>query len=539
MESPPSLEGNYLAGRQALREQDMEAASGFFNKALTFQNEDEYLKQSAFQAALASGDMDKALELAAELAADPDNRIDAAWLVLAIDAMRNGDLTEARTMLDKTTPSGFNSFLKPVLMAWVILGQGDVEGAVAALDGLDRNEGFSVLKSYHLGLLAHASGDAELARSQYEAAMKGPAARAVRLVQSYGIFLMEQGEVDAARNLYEGYLERYPLSPTINQMLTDMDAGKPVEPLIRNPVEGMAEALYSSATIVGQEKINGVASTYAHFALMLKPDFPVAISLLAEIAEDRRNWGKALELYRKIPPTSQFGVNAETRAAWAEHKIGGSEAAIRKLEVLAKDNPDQIEPLVVLADLFRDNKDWKNAADAYGRAIDKSEGFPDRLWSLYYARGIAYERMDEWPAAEEDLLRALKLRPDHPQILNYLGYSWADRGEKLEQAKDMLIKAVSLRPRDGYIVDSLGWLYYRLNDFDNAVTQLENAVSLVPADPTINDHLGDAYWRVGRYDEARYQWQRSLWLEPEEDMIPLIEEKLKSGLEGLPDDATR
>ncbi len=131
-------------------------------------------------------------------------------------------------------------------------------------------------------------------------------------------------------------------------------------------------------------------------------------------------------------------------------------------------------------------------------------------------------------------MRSLELRPDHPQVLNYLAYSWVDRNENLDKAREMLIKAVSLRPRDGFIIDSLGWLYYRLGEYDNAVIQLEKAVSLEAADPTITDHLADAYWRVGRREEARYQWQRALWLDPAEDQVPVIEEKLKHGLVDAP-----
>ena len=94
----------------------------------------------------------------------------------------------------------------------------------------------------------------------------------------------------------------------------------------------------------------------------------------------------------------------------------------------------------------------------------------------------------------------------------------------------MLIRAVELRPEDGYIVDSLGWVYYRLGDYENAVVQLERAVELTPIDPTINDHLGDAYWRVGRYAEARFQWRRALSFNPDEEQRPLIEGKIERGL---------
>lgn len=528
--SPPSYEGRYLAGRQAFREKNTKAAGEYFEGALEVHSEDDILLRNAFQVALANGDLPRALELAQEINTRNTPNTDAANLVLGIDAIAKKDFDAALTFLQKTKATGFNILLKPVLTSWVHLGLGDVDTALKTLDDLDKYEGFKVLKSYHLALLAHVSGKTELARSQYTIAMKGPASRAVRLIQSHGAFLSEQGDNAGARTLFEEYQKKYPLSPTIGKLLEDLDAGKTVIAPISDPLSGAAEALYSSATIVGRDKANGVAATYAHFALMLKPDLEIAYALLAEISEDQKKWQQALDFYAHVPDTSPYSNNAKIRSSWINYKLGHTEQAIKNLEKMARDNPGGIEALVVLADLNRDLKKWDQAANAYGRAIDNIGVATSRLWSLHYARGIAYERLNKWPEAEADLLKALEFQPDHPQILNYLGYSWADRGENLEGAKNMLVKAVSLRPRDGYIVDSLGWLYYRVKDYENATIQLEKAVALQPEDPTINDHLGDAYWRVNRRDEARYQWQRALWLDPDEKLIPVIQDKLDSGL---------
>ncbi len=127
----------------------------------------------------------------------------------------------------------------------------------------------------------------------------------------------------------------------------------------------------------------------------------------------------------------------------------------------------------------------------YDEAIRRlqASGLPER-WTLFYSRGIALERSGQWKPAEADLLHALELKPDQPLVLNYLGYSWIDRGENLERGLKMIEKAVELRPEDGYIVDSLGWAHYRLGDYASAVQYLEKAIELVPEDPTINDHLG-------------------------------------------------
>lgn len=155
-------------------------------------------------------------------------------------------------------------------------------------------------------------------------------------------------------------------------------------------------------------------------------------------------------------------------------------------------------------------------------------------WSLFYVRGIAYERSKQWPKSEADLKQALELYPDQPLVLNYLGYSWIDQGINLDEGMKMIRRAVELRPDDGYIVDSLGWAHFKLGKYDDAVRELERAVELRPQDPVMNDHLGDAYWKVGRKLEAGFQWSHARDLKPEPDDLKKIEAKLKNGLPDAP-----
>ena len=526
---PSSYLGEYLAGREALREQDSTSALEYFEDALQERGEDGVLLNIALQAALSKGDIKRAISLAPKVI-ERNEDSSTAYLVMTIDSLSKKDYAAARGNLEKTAENGFNVLLKPLLMSWIKLGQGNVDGAFAELNALDKYNGFEALKQYQSALLSDVSGDKKLADLNFESAIAGPSGRAVRLIQAYGAYLDRNGRQTEARKLFGDYIEKYPLSPTIQLEIADLEAGRPLNPIANDPIEGAAEALYSAASIIGQERAVGVAATYIYFALQLKPDFPMGRMLLAETAEDRDKWQEALDLYSEINPNSAYGKNAQIRAAWVTYRLGRAEEAKDRLEQVAASNPNDIEALIVLADVGRDSKNWEEAARNYGRAIERLPEFQERHWSLFYARGIAYEQSKKWPLAEADLLKSLELRPDHPQVLNYLAYSWVDRNENLEQAKGMLIKAVSLRPRDGFIVDSLGWLYYRLGEYDQAVLQLEKAVSLEAADPTITDHLADAYWRVGRREEARYQWQRALWLDPTEDQVPIIKEKLKSGL---------
>jgi Flp pilus assembly protein TadD len=128
-------------------------------------------------------------------------------------------------------------------------------------------------------------------------------------------------------------------------------------------------------------------------------------------------------------------------------------------------------------------------------------------------------------------MRALEMQPENATVLNYLGYSWIDRGINLEEGFDLIRKAVALEPESGQIVDSLGWAHYRLGQYEEAVDYLERAVALEPGDPVLNDHLGDAYWKAGRQKEAGFQWRRALKLEPPPKEREAIELKLKGGIE--------
>ena len=174
---------------------------------------------------------------------------------------------------------------------------------------------------------------------------------------------------------------------------------------------------------------------------------------------------------------------------------------------------------------------FPEAVKAYDTAIARIGDLPASDWSLYYFRGIALERSDQWPKAELDFKKALELQPNQPYVLNYLGYTWVDKGVHLDEAMAMLKRAVDQKPDDGYIVDSLAWAYYHLGNYDKAVIYQEKAISLDPGDSVLNDHLGDIYWKLGRRDEARFQWQRALAFKPDADRVAPIEAKLQRGLD--------
>jgi tetratricopeptide (TPR) repeat protein len=206
-------------------------------------------------------------------------------------------------------------------------------------------------------------------------------------------------------------------------------------------------------------------------------------------------------------------------------------AGIVKMRALSVLQPKEADVWTALGDLLRSADQYQAAATAYDKAIAGIAQGDRRLIGLYYARGVSLERSNHWDAAESDFRAALKLNPDRADVLNYLGYSWVDKGQNLEEAVTMLEKARALRPLDGMIADSVGWAYYRLGRYPEAARALEEAVQLAPGAADVNDHLGDAYWRVGRKIDARFQWQHALQLNPDVKQKPIIERKLQFGLD--------
>ena len=521
--------GNYLAGRHAQKERDFSSASRLLEKALQDSPEDTRLLRRTFLTKLADGDIASSAEMAQKIAAT-EKSAPIAKLVLVVEAIKQGDLTAADAAL-KTFPNrGFSGFMKPLLQAWVLVGQGRGEDAKTALEPLKKQSGLRVLYELHAALISDVAGLPKVAEGHYKSAGENATRATLRVVQGLGRHLERLGEADKARALYAAYIKENPDSVVLTPAMKRLASGEKPAFLAANPAEGVSEALFNIASTMTRQNSAQLALIYGRLSIYLKPDFDLAQMLVAVILESMNRNADAIETYQSVKQTSPLHWAARLRIAGNLEALERDDEAIELLRVLTKEDPTRPGPLVSLGDLLRSDKRFEESIDAYDRAVSLLGDIEKRHWTILYSRGISLERARQWRRAELDFERALELNPEQPYVLNYLGYSWVDQGINLDRARKMIERAVELRPNDGYIVDSLGWVLYRLGDFKGAVEQLERAVELRSQDPTINDHLGDAYWRAGRQNEARFQWRRALTLKPEEDQIPAIEEKILRGL---------
>lgn len=524
-----SFVGNYLAGRHAQAQRDGEKAITYYRQALKEDPDNEDLMLRAAVVMVSEGRIAEAVPLARRLAAvGADNSV--IDYVLAVDDIAGGRFAESEKRLAGMPENGINHYVGPMLRAWAQVGRGDIDGALITLAGMKTGDGPSPLFDLHVALIDDIAGRTKGAGEAFRRAVAGEGGSAFRAIALFGAFLERAGQSQEAREMYQKFLADHPDSHLLRPALARLDAGKRPAPEIVNAADGAAQALFDLSGAFRQQNAPEMALVLGRLALVLKPRFPVAQFLVADILEASDRQDSANQLYEAIDPASPFSWTARIRVAVNFNAMDRTDEAVSRLRAMAVERPDDPEPLVTLGNILRGHQKFAEAVEVYDRAVARIGTLDKRDWSLLYSRGMALERSKQWDRAETDFLQALKFEPEQPYVLNYLGYSWVDKGLHLKRAMEMIKKAVQLRPNDGYIVDSLGWALYRIGDNKGAVRELERAVELRPEDPVINDHLGDAYWKVGRQQEARFQWRRSLGLGPEADLVGTIEKKLKTGL---------
>ncbi|TDR93788.1 tetratricopeptide repeat protein [Enterovirga rhinocerotis] len=532
-----SLEGNYLSAYIAVAARDTVAAAHFYREALREDPNNPELLERAFISLLADGDFDSAARAAERLAVrDPNNGL--AQLTLAVRAFRNRHFQTARNHLSRGTRGRAADVTATLLTAWSFAGSRDGRRALETTNALRAERGFAVFRDYHAGLMAELTGNRAEAERRYKAAYDVDKTT-LRITDAYGRFLARSGRKEEALAVYRAYEASTARHPFVKQAIAALDAGKPLTPLIPTAQEGAAEVLYGLGSASTQQGDELASLIYLRLSQVLSPDNALALVTMADVFERMKQTDQAIATLRRIPESSPLKMSADVQIGLSLEQLGKGDEAVAQLDKVKLEHPEENDVLVALGNVLRSRKRYAEAAEIYGQVLDRmSETDPGR-WPILYYRGTAYERAKDWDKAEIDLKAALALVPDtqplgKSQVLNYLGYSWVDNGRNIEEAFKLLKRAVELNPRDGMIIDSLGWAYYRLGQFDDAVRELEKAAELKAGDPVINDHLGDAYWHVGRRLEARFQWQHAKDSNPEPEDLKKIEEKLQGGMPELP-----
>lgn len=531
-----SFAGALLAGQTAAVDNDLERAIAYFRRALQHEPYDSGTNNQLFVTLIFNGDL-KAAEAQADKTSDEPQLVPVRELALGLAALQDGRFAEAIPRFEAYGGAPLNDLVAGLLQAWALYGEGKSDEALETVDALSGPPWYDLFTNYNAGAIAAASGDTAKARSYFNDALldrQGSATSPDTMLKTVIALSAIEAEAGNTRKALDtvSTAETYGLNPAVlNPVRERIEAGEPIQSLPETAAEGASGALFEVAAALNQGGSDDIVTLYLALAEALTPDDSDVLYLRGVVAAANDEPERALGYFSRIPEDAPQYRLAELQQGLALAGLDRFDEARDHLTALIEEAPDDRRAYLALSGVYSEQKDFQAMADLLDQAVARIGPVASAEdWGIFYRRGIAYERLKEWDKAEPDFKRALELYPNQPQVLNYLGYSWIDQGINLEEGLDLIQQAVDQRPDDGYIVDSLGWAYFRLGRYDDAVRELERAVVLDTGDPTINAHLGDAYWQVGRKLEAIYQWKKALSDDPPEDLVPELNDKIASGL---------
>lgn len=522
--------GAYLAAMVAASGSDFQAAASWFARAMLRDPANPALLQGAVLANLEIGEFGLAADAAQRLTKAGAKSQPAAIAILTAKA-KSGDFEGI--LAEQKAGQVAGALTDSLIHAWALLGAGHMTDALAEFDKISKTKGQEAFGLYHKALALASAGDFEGSDEILSGRAAGEIAVMRRGVIAH-IEILSQLERNADALAYIDRAFGTTLDPQIEDLRRRLTAGEPIEfDVARNATEGLAEVFFSLATALNGQADDGYTLIYSRAASHLRPEHTDAALLTAGLLEQLGQYDMATAAYSEIKPENPVYFVAEIGRAESMRAAGKTEAALEVLQSLARSHGHILHVQTALADALRTSEKFVEAIKVYDTALSMIPKPGPENWALFYARGICRERQNEFSLAEADMRKALELQPDEPQVLNYLGYSYVDRGQNLDEALDMIKRAVKVRPDSGYIIDSLAWAYFRLGRYSDALAPMEKASLLEPVDPIVTDHLGDVYWSVGRTREAEFQWHRALSFGPTEKDAARIRKKLGKGLDAV------
>ena len=524
------LFGEYLAGSYAHYLEDSTARSDYYSRAFARAEDDIALGRRAMSSALTAGDINLARTLAIEI-----NQTDAkepmALMLLGHKAFKQGRHKQAQDIFAPATPDLTMGIAMGIIEGWSYVAADDMEKARETFKSVGGGAYFQNLANLQIAKAEAIKGNVEAAKAAFLLAEEsGQSAIETRLAKAR--FLHSIGENDLALKELEAFSEQNGVfeSGPVAAYIAALKKGEAIDGLL-TPTQEAARALTEPAYgFFVANRARDAGEIFLRLALDLDNRHDKAVLWLGDLLDNTERSDEAMRLYKDIPESSHYIVSSKLAEANVYFSRDEDDKAIKVLEEINKTHSSFItQEALGRARLIREN--YAEALPIYEALVNSmsEEEIKANTQPLYF-RAICYEREDMWDKAEADFKRVLEIEPDNADALNYLGYTWVDRGENLTEAFDMIRKAVELEPGSGAIIDSLGWAHYKLGQYTEAKRKLEDAVELSPNSATIIDHLGDVYWKLGRFREAGYQWERALEYDPTDKERSEIAAKLRGGL---------
>ena len=348
-------------------------------------------------------------------------------------------------------------------------------------------------------------------------------------------YLVSKKKEKKAQEILQSSLNLYPRNLILNQLKVDLKKKKIFNNQFdcRNSAHVIAEIFYIVANGLASQQNYATSNFYLNLAKYLNPNFISFEILYAKNFSNIYEYNEAKKIYKEIQKRgSIYSWYASKQIASTLTKQEEKKEAVFFLETTFQKikNPTTYQ-IFDYAEFLKNNEKYYESIKYYSKVINTIDKKHTLYGQVLDGRGIAYERTDQWSKAEADLINSLNISPDDAYVINYLAYSWIEKGINIEKSLNMLKKANELRPNDGYIIDSLGWALFKLKKYEEAKKYLQLAVRFMASDPVVNDHYADSLWMNNNSLQARYYWNYVLKLEKTEEKLKKeVEHKLLFGL---------
>ena len=529
---------NYLVGRFAMTQGDVSTASFRMGAAVAYDPGNADLRQKAFLVSILNGDIDQAADLGAGAASTPTSQL-MVNLIGAVRAVHDGRGAVATREIDAVLKTDGNErsaqMIKPYIEAlndkW---DKALDESGDAALGATDRDRLMGFLIKLDRARLNEIKGRLDVAEADYKSLYQ-PGAAAVIFGPDYANFLERRGRRDEAKAIW-ATINQAASDPSSTQALARLDDPKSPPPPLPDLKQSVAQALFLSATLYFSGNDTEMALANVRLSLYLDPTPERARIFLGQIEEELKNNDAADAAWAAVAPDSPYYAEATLRRVWAMRARDQLPDALSLVDQVLARQPDALSFVVEKADILHaQDKDVEALAVLDGRI--KRAGDADFTWQARFLQAMVYDALDQWPNAEAAIKKAQTLAPDRPEVMNFLGYGWINQGQHVQEGMDLVRRALQLQPKSGAVIDSLGWGYYKLGNYDEALGFIEEAVQLDPSDAEVNEHLGDVYKAMGRNAEANYEWTRVLSLKATNRELAVVRQKIDANTAVMAADA--
>lgn len=528
---------NYFSGIVAINENQYQD-SYYYLKDLNNLEQSHYNYSQYFQYSLIT--LKKFREAVNYSKKLEENKIDnfESNLISAVYYLKNQDQAKStyyiEQLIDKSQPGTIQNLVSSSLNSWVnIKNQPNPESSLQLLDSIPRN--FENLKKIQKAFV-YCYFDSNKTGNVFRELFANPNIDFSRYIFFYVNYLLNKEDAkEEAQNILQDSLKQYPKNLILNQLNVDIEQNRKTNNQFdcSEPNQVIAEMLYVVANALAAQSNYVASNFYLNLANYLNPNFQSYTTLYAENFYNIEEFDKAKELYMEIQKQgSVYSWHANKQIAFILIKQGNKQEAVEYLkDKYQKIKSPSLYEIFDFAEFLKNNENYDDSIKYYSQLLSLIDKKHDLYAQVLDGRGIAYERTNQWDKAEVDLLGSLESSPNDAYVINYLAYSWIEKGKNIEKALTMLRKANELRPNDGYIIDSLGWALFKLKRFKEAKNYLELAVQYMASDPVVNDHYADSLWMNNQSLQARYYWNYVLKLEKTEDKLKEeIKQKLLFGL---------